>query len=670
MKRWAMILVCLMALLYIGFGNIAMSVGAMGNTYYVAKTGLDSNDGSLAHPWLTINHAASTAVAGDTVYVRSGTYNEYVFDCYHSGTAGNPITFENYPGESPIIDGTGLANPSSNYGLLYIVGNYINWQGFEIRNSLIYEGVYALHAFQVNLSNLKIHAINGSGIALGDCSNMVIDTCELYNCNTNPQYDETIILSPAQNIEIKNCYIHDTGSAGIDCKGANGDSGCNNISIHNNEICNLANGSSGIYIDMQGINQNGFSIYCNKIHNCGNAITLGSEGNAATLTNTNIYNNLIYNNTYGFQVQPYSFPKTVSIINNTFYNNLIGLGWDDTAANYQVNCVVRNNIVVSTTTYSLIHYDYYAQGGVTIDHNLFYDAAGYNTQYGTNYVIGNPLLTNPTTDFSIPSNSPAVDAGSSANAPGTDYVGTVRPQNTGYDIGAYEQVPLSITTNNLPNGSVGVAYSQTLIATSGATPYTWSIASGTLPTGLSLSSGGVISGTPTTASGPTIVTFQVTDIASLNATKVLTITIGSSPSITTGTLANGIVGIAYSQTLTATGGTTPYTWSITSGTLPVGISLSSGGVISGTPTTTGGPISVTFKVTDNIGANATKSIPITVANATWDINKDGAVNIRDMTSISQHWGETGTPGWIPQDVNNDGIINSLDMIIVGQHWTP
>ena len=669
MKRWAMILVCLMALLYIGFGNIAMSVGAMGNTYYVAKTGLDSNDGSLAHPWLTINHAASTAVAGDTVYVRSGTYNEYVFDCYHSGTAGNPITFENYPGESPIIDGTGLANPSSNYGLLYIVGNYINWQGFEIRNSLIYEGVYALHAFQVNLSNLKIHAINGSGIALGDCSYMVIDTCELYNCNTTPG-DETIAMSPAQNIEIKNCYIHDTGSAGIDCKGANGDSGCNNISIHNNEICNLANGSSGIYIDMQGINQNGFSIYCNKIHNCGNAITLGSEGNAATLTNTNIYNNLIYNNTYGFQVQPYSFPKTVSIINNTFYNNLIGLGWDDTAANYQVNCVVRNNIVVSTTTYSLIHYDYYAQGGVTIDHNLFYDAAGYNTQYGTNYVIGNPLLTNPTTDFSIPSNSPAVDAGSSANAPGTDYVGTVRPQNTGYDIGAYEQVPLSITTNNLPNGSVGVAYSQTLIATSGATPYTWSIASGTLPTGLSLSSGGVISGTPTTASGPTIVTFQVTDIASLNATKVLTITIGSSPSITTGTLANGIVGIAYSQTLTATGGTTPYTWSITSGTLPVGISLSSGGVISGTPTTTGGPISVTFKVTDNIGANATKSIPITVANATWDINKDGAVNIRDMTSISQHWGETGTPGWIPQDVNNDGIINSLDMIIVGQHWTP
>jgi hypothetical protein len=52
------------------------------------------------------------------------------------------------------------------------------------------------------------------------------------------------------------------------------------------------------------------------------------------------------------------------------------------------------------------------------------------------------------------------------------------------------------------------------------------------------------------------------------------------------------------------------------------------------------------------------------------VNKDGAVNVVDMTSISQHCGETGTAGWIAQDVNYDGIINSLDMIIVGQHWTP
>ena len=44
-------------------------------------------------------------------------------------------------------------------------------------------------------------------------------------------------------------------------------------------------------------------------------------------------------------------------------------------------------------------------------------------------------------------------------------------------------------------------------------------------------------------------------------------------------------------------------------------------------------------------------------------------NVLDMISVSQHWGESGTPGWIRQDVNSDGVINSLDMIIIGQNWT-
>ena len=230
---------------------------------------------------------------------------------------------------------------------------------------------------------------------------------------------------------------------------------------------------------------------------------------------------------------------------------------------------------------------------------------------------------------------------------------------------------LVVTTGSLTNGTVGTSYSQTLTATGGISPYTWAITSGTLPAGLSLSSGGVISGTPTTTGGPGSLTFRVTDTASATATKSISITINNSTlSITASSLPNATVGIAYSQTLTATGGTSPYTWSIASGSLPAGLTLSSTGVISGNTTTEGGPVSITFKVTDRTGANATKIIPITVANTNCDINKDGAINILDMTSITQHWGETGTPSWIPQDVNNDGIINSLDMIIVGQHWTP
>ena len=226
----------------------------------------------------------------------------------------------------------------------------------------------------------------------------------------------------------------------------------------------------------------------------------------------------------------------------------------------------------------------------------------------------------------------------------------------------------SISTSSLPNGTVGVAYSQTLAATGGTTPYTWTIASGTLPAGLSLSSSGIISGTPTTAGGPTSITFKVTDSTSATATKALSITInGTTPSITTSSLPNGTLGVAYSQTLAATGGTTPYTWSIAAGTLPAGLSLNSNGVISGTPTTAGGPTSITFRVTDSVSATATKSLSITVGYAAWDVNTDGTVNVLDIILITQHFGETGTPGWIQEDINNDGVINVLDTILVGQH---
>jgi hypothetical protein len=74
-------------------------------------------------------------------------------------------------------------------------------------------------------------------------------------------------------------------------------------------------------------------------------------------------------------------------------------------------------------------------------------------------------------------------------------------------------------------------------------------------------------------------------------------------------------------------------------------------------------------VTDSASATVSKSLSITVINAAWDVNTDGVVNVLDMISISQHWGETGTPGWIRQDVNGDGVINVLDQTVIGQHWT-
>ncbi len=180
---------------------------------------------------------------------------------------------------------------------------------------------------------------------------------------------------------------------------------------------------------------------------------------------------------------------------------------------------------------------------------------------------------------------------------------------------------LTVTTTSLAAGTVGASYSATLAASGGTSPYTWSIASGggTLPAGLSLSAGGVISGTPTVASSGKI-TFQVADSEATpqTATASLTLTVNAAtPALTittTSPLPSATVGVVYTTTLAATGGTSPYTWTLASGSsLPAGLSLSSGGVISGTPTAA---VASTFTVqvadSESTPATATAALSLTV----------------------------------------------------------
>jgi hypothetical protein len=164
----------------------------------------------------------------------------------------------------------------------------------------------------------------------------------------------------------------------------------------------------------------------------------------------------------------------------------------------------------------------------------------------------------------------------------------------------------TITTTTLPNGGIGMAYNQTLIAT-GTPSITWSMESGNLPTGLTLSENGVIAGIPTTA-GMFNFTVKATNSVGFN-TQALSITIDTPPIITTNTLPNGTKGTAYNQTFTATG-TSPITWSRTSGDLPNGLILSTDGVISGTPLT-GGTFNFTVKATNSVGFD-TKDLSIVI----------------------------------------------------------
>ena len=174
--------------------------------------------------------------------------------------------------------------------------------------------------------------------------------------------------------------------------------------------------------------------------------------------------------------------------------------------------------------------------------------------------------------------------------------------------------PPSITTTSLPDGTVGEAYSHTLAATGGDGSYVWSLASGSLPAGLTLSAGGQVTGTPTTAEAPSF-TVQVASAGQI-ATASLSIAVAAAtppPSITTSGLPSGTVGQAYSQTLTATGGDGSYVWSLSSGSLPSGLTLSPAGQIMGTPTTAETE-SFTVQV-GSVGQTATASLSIAVAAA-------------------------------------------------------
>ena len=173
---------------------------------------------------------------------------------------------------------------------------------------------------------------------------------------------------------------------------------------------------------------------------------------------------------------------------------------------------------------------------------------------------------------------------------------------------------ITLAPPTLPAGRVGVAYSQQITASGGTGPYVFTVLSGTLPAGLTLSSSGLLSGTPTTA-GSSTVTIQATDGNGCPGVITYTIVIAAAacPVITLAppTLPVGTVGVAYSQQITASGGTGSYVFSVLSGTLPAGLTLSSSGLLSGTPTTAGSSV-VTIQATDGTGCPGVITYTITI----------------------------------------------------------
>ena len=223
--------------------------GQVGATFFVSKAGNDSNPGTIAAPWLTIQHAANSVSAGATVYVFGGIYHEAV-NFPTSGTPWALIAFRSYPGQTAVIDGTGVkcctSNPASSgngtQGLITIVNqNYIIISGFEIRNfttsnaALVPTGVWITGSGKgVQILNNRVHHItttsetNGNafgisvyGTSKNPITQLVINGNEVYDLRTGNS-ESVNVDGNVTHFAITNNLVHDNDNIGIDAIGYEG----------------------------------------------------------------------------------------------------------------------------------------------------------------------------------------------------------------------------------------------------------------------------------------------------------------------------------------------------------------------------------------------------------------------------------------------------------------
>ena len=226
-------------------------------------------------------------------------------------------------------------------------------------------------------------------------------------------------------------------------------------------------------------------------------------------------------------------------------------------------------------------------------------------------------------------------------------------------------VPITITTASLPNWTAAYPYSEQLEATGGTGEYTWVDKNGDLSaTGLTLSSTGLVSGTP--VAGGVSFTAQALDTAGNDSEKPFSFTINPPVVIITDSLPEGVTGVPYSIQLASSGGTGVKIWLDKNNDLPgTGLTLSSTGILSGS-VSTAGTITFTSLVHDNISASDEKLLSITFAQGflCGDANSDQAVNVADAVFIINYVFRSGiAPDPLEAgDANFDGDVNIGDAV--------
>jgi hypothetical protein len=386
-----------------------------GTTYFVSTTGADTNNGtSPSTAWRHVQYAANHVVAGDTVNILGGVYNESVTIAASGSATAGYITFQNYAGQAAAIDGTGLTPPNSNHGLINITSqSYIIIQGLEIRNykttttKATPVGVWVTGAGSyMQLLNNHIHDIqttasgcnaNALGVAFygtqapASLNHITISGNELNNMKTG--CSETLTLDGnVDTFTITNNLIHDNNNIGIDAIGFEGVSPnaaydqARNGYIGENSVYNITSQgnksyssgcwcSDGIYID----GGTKITIERNLIHNVDLGIEMASEHSGKTTSYVTARSNLVYfGNSAGISIGGYANgvggSDHVTIVNNTLYkNDSKNTGSGEFQIQYHAtNNVFKNNIVYATSQALLVNsYTSSTSNPADVDYNLY-----------------------------------------------------------------------------------------------------------------------------------------------------------------------------------------------------------------------------------------------------------------------------------------------------------
>lgn len=397
----------------------------------------DSNSGTEANPWKTLQKAAASAIAGDTVYIKRATYSGNV-NVANSGVAGAVITFRAYPGheKQAILNGGGFN----------IIGkSYVTVSGLKVQNTPDRGILVKGPSSHVTISGNHTYNTWGSGIAAWGVDwgqdpgkynwEAITDLVVEYNdvemaCNGG--WNEMITFANGvARFEIRYNQVFRGGNATNGGEGIDVKEGCKQGKIHHNHVHDI--NRLGIYVDGGGLLSYAMAptadieIFANRVHATrGEGIAIVTEGKGP-VKNIRVFNNIVTNATRnGLLV--YKHPAgsaqldNIQFMNNTAVRNGLesghyggGIRLDHPTA---TNVVVRNNIAFGNQDFQYSN----NSTAVTMDHNL----------------TGPDPLFVSADDFHVRTGSPAIDTGSPTGAPVSDFDGLARPRGSAFDIGAFE----------------------------------------------------------------------------------------------------------------------------------------------------------------------------------------------------------------------------------------